>query len=99
MDRNSELDLAIGSIQDLERTFNNKFQYPWIFFNDEPFTSDFKSKILTLSKAKISFELIPKEHWEVPKWIHPALLEASFNKLEAADVKYHHLLSYRQVRK
>lgn len=95
--RNSELDLAIGSIRDLERTFNGKFNYPWIFFNDEDFTSDFKEKTATLTKAKVQYERIPKEHWDIPDWIHPDLLEASFDRLEAADVKYHHLTSYRQM--
>lgn len=95
--RNSELELAIGSIMDLERTFNGKFNYPWIFFNDEPFTAEFKERTSSLTSAKTSYEIIPKEHWDVPEFIHPDLLEASFDKLEAEDVKYHHLLSYRQM--
>lgn len=40
--RNSELKDALGSIGDLERTFNNKFKYPWTFINDEPFSEEFK---------------------------------------------------------
>jgi mannosyltransferase len=40
--RNSELNDALGSIGDLERTFNKKFKYPWTFINDEPFSEEFK---------------------------------------------------------
>jgi mannosyltransferase len=94
---NSELENALSSIKDHERTFNSKFNYPWIFFNDEPFTDDFKKRTSALTKAKTSYEIIPGEHWDVPEWIDREVLADSFNKLEKDDVKYHHLLSYRQM--
>ena len=39
--RNEELGDMISSMRDLERTWNSKFNYPWTFFNDVPFTDDF----------------------------------------------------------
>ncbi len=30
------------SMSQLEYHWNRKYQYPWIFFNDEPFTDEFK---------------------------------------------------------
>jgi mannosyltransferase len=50
--RNSELDDMISSMQDLERTWNSKFNYPWTFFNDEPFTAEFKKLTQAQTKAK-----------------------------------------------
>lgn len=40
--RNSELEGLIQSMRQLEYQWNRKYQYPWIFFNDEPFNDEFK---------------------------------------------------------
>ena len=40
--RNSELPGLIQSMRQLEYQWNRKYQYPWIFFNDEPFSDEFK---------------------------------------------------------
>lgn len=42
-------------MQDLERTWNHKFNYPWIFFNDKPFTEEFKRKTQEVTKAKCQY--------------------------------------------
>lgn len=39
-------------MKDLERTWNSKFNYPWIFFNDKPFTEEFKKRTQAETKAK-----------------------------------------------
>jgi alpha 1,2-mannosyltransferase len=48
--RNSELPGLIQSMQQLEFQWNRKYNYPWIFFNDESFTDEFK--VWTYSKHK-----------------------------------------------
>lgn len=40
--RNLELPGLIQSMRQLEYQWNRKYNYPWIFFNDEPFTEEFK---------------------------------------------------------
>ena len=50
--RNEELNELIPSMRDLERTWNSKFNYPWIFFNDQPFTEEFKKRTQAETKAK-----------------------------------------------
>ena len=40
--RNSELPGIAQSMRQLEYRWNRKYQYPWIFFNDEPFSDEFK---------------------------------------------------------
>lgn len=40
---------------DLERTWNHKFNYPWTFFNDEPFSEEFKRKTSAATKAKCNY--------------------------------------------
>ncbi len=53
--RNNELGGMIQSMRDLEKTWNSKFNYPWTFFNDEPFTEEFKRKTQAETKAKCTY--------------------------------------------
>jgi alpha 1,2-mannosyltransferase len=49
--RNTDLNGVISSVEQLEARFNRKFNYPWVFLNDEPFSTDFKRYVITLSRA------------------------------------------------
>ncbi|KAI7661708.1 glycosyltransferase family 15 protein, partial [Hortaea werneckii] len=95
--RNKELQQLVMSMKDLERTWNHKFNYPWTFINDEPFTEEFKTVTRRHTKAQINYLEIPKEHWEVPSWINLDLMHASADILEEQQVQYAHLESYHQM--
>jgi len=84
-------------MRDLETTFNHKFNYPWTFFNDVPFTAEFKAAVLRATKAEVHFELIPSEHWETPPWINQALYEESAQILKENNVQYADKISYHQM--
>ena len=43
--RNTELPGIVQSMTQLEYRWNRKYQYPWIFFSDEPFSDEFKVSI------------------------------------------------------
>ena len=52
----------------------------------------------TFSEEAIDFiEVIPKEHWDVPSWIHPDMMQASFDKLDSEKVQYAKMLSYHKM--
>lgn len=53
--RNEEVDDMVASMEDLERTWNSKFNYPWTFFNDKPFSDEFKKKTGAATKAKCNY--------------------------------------------
>lgn len=53
--RNNELDGMLSAMRDLERTFNHKFNYPWTFFNDEPFSAEFKEQTRKETKAEVRY--------------------------------------------
>jgi hypothetical protein len=53
--RNSELTQMMQSMRELEETFNRKFKYPWIFFNDEPFDDKFKRITSSLTDAETRY--------------------------------------------
>lgn len=40
--RNSDLPGVVSSMKQMEDRFNKKFQYPYVFLNEEPFSDDFK---------------------------------------------------------
>lgn len=73
--RNSELGQLVQSMKDLERTWNHKFNYPWTFINDVPFTEEFKRETRKHTKAEIKYEIIPKEHWDIPSWINKDMMK------------------------
>lgn len=50
--RNEELSELVTTMKQLERTWNHKFNYPWTFLNDKPFTEEFKRKTQEVTKAK-----------------------------------------------
>lgn len=53
--RNEEIDGMLQSMGDLERTWNHKFNYPWTFFNDVPFTEEFKKRTSAATKAECRY--------------------------------------------
>lgn len=57
--RNNELFGMVQAMQDLERTWNHKFNYPWTFFNDVPFSEEFKAKTQAQTKAKCYYRRAP----------------------------------------
>ncbi|KAI4098198.1 MAG: hypothetical protein L6R37_006623 [Teloschistes peruensis] len=95
--RNEELDGMLQSMRDLEATWNHKFNYPWTFFNDKPFTQQFKDLTSAATNASCSYHLIPKDHWAVPAWIDKSLYKESAKLLGGKDVQYAGMVSYHQM--
>ncbi|CBY01684.1 hypothetical protein IAQ61_003491 [Plenodomus lingam] len=94
--RNEELKDLLQSMHDLERTWNHKFNYPWTFFNDKPFTKEFKEKTRAATNAEVRYELVPPEHWEIPSWINMDLYSESV-ALFGKKVQYMGMKSYHQM--
>lgn len=95
--RNEELEDLIPSIMQIESTFNNRFNYPWTFINDVPFTEEFKKRTRQLTKAEINYEVIPTEQWVEPSWIDESLFNASSRVLEKQGVQYSSMISYHRM--
>lgn len=95
--RNSDLDGIKNSIESLEKNFNKNFNYPWIFANDEPFTNEFKDKISQIVSGDVTFTVIPKEYWDVPKFIDQTFLKDQLEQFEMENVMYGGNLSYRKM--
>ena len=95
--RNSDLEGLQKSIPQFEKTFNKKFQYPYVFLNEVLFTEEFKSKIGELTTAPIKFGLIPEEHWSFPQWIDRSYADKCRADMEKRDIIYGGSQSYRHM--
>ncbi|CRG91305.1 mannosyltransferase [Talaromyces islandicus] len=95
--RNEELEGIIRSMRQLEMSWNRKYNYPWIFFNNVPFTEEFKKRTQAETKAQCHYALIPKEHWDVPEWIDDDLLKEGIAEQKKKGIKYASSTSYHQM--
>ncbi|KAI9202756.1 glycolipid 2-alpha-mannosyltransferase-domain-containing protein [Polychytrium aggregatum] len=98
--RNSDRDDVVKTLATFEPTFNARFLYPYVFFNQEPFDDDFKAAVSSATEAEVRFELIPQDQWSIPsRYDRSAVLE-SFRKqgerpgLKADLENYHHMCRY-----
>lgn len=95
--RNSDLSGLQKTIPMLERRFNGKFNYPYVFLNDVPFSEKFKDEVRKLGKSKMSFGTIPKEHWSYPEWVNVTRADDARADMERRRIIYGGSLSYRHM--
>lgn len=95
--RNNELEDILPSIKNVEDKFNHQFNYPWVFFNDEEFTEEFKTKINKTISSKAEFGLIPKEHWSYPDFVNQETAKKERDRMVKDAVIYGGSESYRHM--
>ncbi|KAI8378256.1 nucleotide-diphospho-sugar transferase [Choanephora cucurbitarum] len=95
--RNSDLNGLRESMQMMEDRFNHKYNYPWVFLNNEPFDPKFKELTTGLASGKTFYgELLPGT-WDYPEWIDQEKAKESRARMEAEGVIYGGLESYRHM--
>ncbi|KAJ2078313.1 hypothetical protein H4R24_004570, partial [Coemansia sp. RSA 988] len=67
--RNRDLYGMRKTIQEIESRWNHKYNYPYIFLNDEPFSDKFKQGVKDLTKAEVRFGQLEPDSWGYPPWI------------------------------
>ncbi|KAJ1959866.1 hypothetical protein IWQ62_004444, partial [Dispira parvispora] len=93
--RNEEMMDMITTVLSLEKKFNNKYNYPYVFLNDKPFTEVFKRTVSLMTNANVTFGLVPKEHWSYPSWV--SQVRASETRYNMREVIYGSSESYRHM--
>ncbi|GAA5815761.1 hypothetical protein MFLAVUS_009276 [Mucor flavus] len=93
--RNSELFGMLQSMQDVEQRFNNKFNYPWVFLNEEPFTKEFIDTTTSVASSKTHYGLVNESMWGYPDWIDQK--HAADMRLEMKGLPYGTSESYRHM--
>lgn len=95
--RNQEALTILKAIKQLENSFNSKFNYPYTFINDQPFTNKFMEKMKALTSAEIHFTQVPPEMWDKPDTIDLELEQKGQKKLVAENVAYAQKASYHNM--
>ncbi|EIE89719.1 hypothetical protein RO3G_14430 [Rhizopus delemar RA 99-880] len=95
--RNNELNPMRRTLREFEDRFNRKFNYPYVFLNDEPFSDEFKQSISALTKAEIEFGLVPQAMWSVPGHVNETLMHHQLDDYASRHVMYGGSLSYRHM--
>ncbi|KAI8351479.1 glycolipid 2-alpha-mannosyltransferase-domain-containing protein [Choanephora cucurbitarum] len=95
--RNNEVGAMRRTMRDFEDRFNRKFNYPYVFLNDEPFTDEFKNAILAMTHADVKFGLVPSQMWSVPKHVNETVMNQQLTDYAARGVMYGGSLSYRHM--
>ncbi|OLL24335.1 Glycolipid 2-alpha-mannosyltransferase 2, partial [Neolecta irregularis DAH-3] len=95
--RNSELYQMAGSIRQIEDRFNKKFNYPWLFFNDEPFSEEFIRVTSSLVSGPTEYAIVPHAHWSYPEWVDLQKAKEGRDALAAQNVIYGESESYRHM--
>ncbi|KAJ2755797.1 hypothetical protein GGI19_001343 [Coemansia pectinata] len=95
--RNSELLGMKQAMRQIEDRFNSKFNYPYVFLNDVPFTDDFVAETTAMTRANVSYGVIPTEHWSYPAWINQTHALECRQSMEQQGVFYALSESYRHM--
>lgn len=96
--RNSEQHDIVDSVVQIEASFNQKFNYPWTFFNDQEFTDEFKDAVRLATGGNCSFEHIDEKDWVEPEWIDKEKAKNLNQKMKDEDhVQYATTESYHRM--
>lgn len=94
--RNEELDGVIHTMRSVERRFNQWFQYPYVFMNNEPFTDEFQERVRSLTTANITFALVDESSWNFPKENTP-LFQHYVESQGDRGIMYGNMVSYHKM--
>ncbi|KAJ1727751.1 hypothetical protein LPJ61_004414 [Coemansia biformis] len=95
--RNSDWRALRASMQQLEDRFNHRFNYPYVFLNDQPFSDEFKNMTRSMTQAQVHYGQIPSEHWSYPEWIDTEKAAARRKEMHEKGVMYGGSESYRHM--
>jgi alpha 1,2-mannosyltransferase len=95
--RNGDREGLEKSLTEFEKRFNHKYNYPYVFLNNEEFDNNFKNGINHVISSSAQFGLIPKEHWSYPSWINQTYAKETRDQMEKDNVIYGGSESYRHM--
>jgi len=95
--RNSDVWEISRSIRQVEDRFNKRFNYDWVFLNDQPFDETFKKVTSALTSGNTRYGEIPKEHWSFPEFIDQEKARATREDMGRRKIIYGDSVSYRHM--
>ncbi|UPX18902.1 alpha 1,2-mannosyltransferase 2.4.1 [Ascochyta rabiei] len=95
--RNQDVWEIAKSIRHVEDRFNRKFNYDWVFLNDDDFNDEFKKVTSALVSGKTKYGKIPKEHWSFPDFIDQDKAAKVREEMKEKKIIYGDSISYRHM--
>lgn len=71
--RNKELEDVVVTLTSIESHFNQWYNYPYVFLNDEPFTDEFKETVRKTVTAPVEFGTLKELEWDFPKEVRETI--------------------------
>ena len=89
---------VLKTINSIESHFNQWFQYPYVFINNEVFTTEFKNKVESITSAKTEFGIIKEMAWDFPEDIRNSeLFHQSIKDQDDSGILYGGMESYHKM--
>ncbi|KAJ1834901.1 hypothetical protein LPJ63_001557, partial [Coemansia sp. RSA 2711] len=95
--RNQDWRALRDSMKQIEDRFNRRYNYPYVFLNDEPFSDEFINMTRSMTQAEVHYGQIPSEHWSYPEYINQTRASEARAKMKQDDVMYGGSESYRHM--
>ncbi|KAI9667865.1 MAG: alpha 1,2-mannosyltransferase 2.4.1 [Bathelium mastoideum] len=95
--RNSDVWEISRSIRQVEDRFNRKYNYDWVFLNDNDFDDQFKKVTTALVSGKTRYGKIPTDHWSYPDFIDQQKAKEAREDYGRRKVIYGDSVSYRHM--
>ncbi|KAF2143655.1 glycosyltransferase family 15 protein [Aplosporella prunicola CBS 121167] len=95
--RNSDVWDIARSIRQVEDRFNRKFNYDWVFLNDNDFDETFIKVTTSLVSGKTKYGKIPTDHWSFPSWIDTDKAARVREEMKEKQIIYGDSISYRHM--
>lgn len=95
--RNQELNGLLSSMRQLEDTFNRKFNYPYVFLNDDEFTPEFIEMTSAATKSQVKYGKLDSQMWGYPSFINQTLAAENREAMAAIGLPYGGSESYRHM--
>lgn len=95
--RNEELNGIASTIRQVEERFNKKFNYPYIFLNDNTFTPEFINVTSALTSAETRYGKLDEQMWGYPSFINQQYAAEKRAELAQMGIPYADSESYRHM--
>ena len=95
--RNDDLHAMRETMQQLEDRFNHRYNYPWIFLNNDPFDEKFKTFTSGLASGDTYYGTFNQTMWGYPDWIDQDKARAARDDMAARQIIYGGSESYRHM--
>jgi len=96
--RNTDLPRLKRTIREVEARFNNRYDYPYIFLNQDEFSDEFKQQLQALTRAECKFGLIEPKNWGYPHNLDKAKVVQARGKLKdiihGDEVNWRHMARF-----